>query len=73
MAQWFFILEGGADLRVESNPRRHLVPGDAVCIGSGPQMRHDVGPIQGDYKLVEMCVPADYETIAVAAPDGAAA
>jgi quercetin dioxygenase-like cupin family protein len=70
MAQWFYILEGTADLRVESNPRRHLVPGDAVCIGAGQHMRHNVGPIAGDYKLVEMCVPAQYDTIAVDPPDG---
>ncbi|HEX3804338.1 MAG TPA: cupin domain-containing protein [Solirubrobacteraceae bacterium] len=72
MAQWFYILEGKADLRVENGTRRHLVPGDAVCIGSGPNMRHFVGPISGDYKLVEMCVPANYDTITVDAPEGAA-
>jgi hypothetical protein len=34
-------------------------------------MRHNVAPIAGDYAVLEMCVPAIYETIAVPPPDNA--
>lgn len=73
MAQWFYVLKGSPDWRFESMPRRPLNTGDVVCVGRGPQMRHSVGPpIEPGYRLVEMCVPAAYDTIAVDAPDDAA-
>jgi quercetin dioxygenase-like cupin family protein len=72
MAQWFMIVGGTSDIRVEARPRQKLVLGDTMCIGSGPNMRHDVAPFSGDYAVLEMCVPAEYETIAVDPPEGAA-
>jgi quercetin dioxygenase-like cupin family protein len=72
MAQWFMVLEGTSDIRIEEMPRQTLGPGDTMCIGSGPDMRHNVAPFSGDYAVLEMCVPAEYETQAVEAPDGAA-
>jgi quercetin dioxygenase-like cupin family protein len=72
MAQWFMILDGFSDIRVEDRPRQRLRAGDTMCIGAGPEMRHNVAPYSGDYAVLEMCVPAEYETIAVEAPDGAA-
>jgi quercetin dioxygenase-like cupin family protein len=72
MAQWFMIVGGTSDIRVETRPRQTLVLGDTMCIGSGPRMRHDVAPFSGDYAVLEMCVPAEYETIAVDPPEGAA-
>jgi hypothetical protein len=33
-------------------------------------MRHDFTDFTHDYAVVEMCVPADYETIPVDKPDG---
>lgn len=70
MAQWFMILGGSSDIRVETRARQHLVPGDTMCIGAGPQMRHNVAPFSGDYAVLEMCVPSEYETIAVDVPEG---
>ena len=67
MAQWFLILEGNADIEVEDKPTFQMGPLDSMCIGRG--MRHDVARFSGDYKLIEMCVPADYETVGVEPPD----
>ena len=73
MAQWFMIVGGTSDIRVEGKPRQELAVGDTMCIGSGPGMRHNVAPFSGDYAVLEMCVPADYETVAVGPPADAAA
>lgn len=72
MAQWFMVIGGEADIRVEAMPRRTMRYLDTMCIGSGSRMRHNVGPFSDDYAVLEMCVPAAYETIAVDAPEGAA-
>jgi quercetin dioxygenase-like cupin family protein len=71
MAQWFMIVGGESWIRVEDNPTVHIAFGDSMCIGSGEHMRHNVAPFSGDYAVLEMCVPADYETNAVPAPKGA--
>jgi quercetin dioxygenase-like cupin family protein len=68
MAQWFMILGGQSDIRVEGGPRTTLTRGDTMCIGAGPAMRHNVAPFSGDYAVLEMCVPATYETVPVEAP-----
>jgi quercetin dioxygenase-like cupin family protein len=73
MAQWFMVVGGHADIRVEDDPRKHLERIDCFCIGSGPNMRHNVDQVDGEYKVLEMCVPAEYDTIPVDAPEGAAA
>jgi mannose-6-phosphate isomerase-like protein (cupin superfamily) len=70
MAQWFLILEGSADIAVEEEPIFHMGPLDSMCVGRG--MRHDVVRFSSDYKLIEMCVPADYETVGIAPPQGSA-
>ncbi len=72
MAQWFMIVGGDSWIRVEDRPAQHLVVGDTMCIGRGEGMRHNVAPFSGDYAVLEMCVPADYETVAVERPAGAA-
>jgi quercetin dioxygenase-like cupin family protein len=73
MAQWFMILGGSSHIRVEDGPNVLLEPLDTMCIGAGPRMRHNVAPYSGDYAVLEMCVPAEYETVTVAPPEGAAA
>jgi quercetin dioxygenase-like cupin family protein len=72
MAQWFMILGGSSHIRVEDGPDIELNRIDAMCIGSGPHMRHNVAPFSADYAVLEMCVPATYETVAVDKPEGAA-
>jgi quercetin dioxygenase-like cupin family protein len=71
MAQWFLIVGGTSNIGVEDMPLQPLQVGDAMCVGFGPQMRHNVAPFSGDYAVLEMCVPAQYETIATEAPEGA--
>lgn len=69
-AQCFFVLDGHADLRVETGPRNALSAGDAYCIGSGPTNRHFVDRATADYKLVELCVPGWKDATPVEAPKG---
>lgn len=69
-AQCFFVLDGHADLRVETGPRHALSAGDAHCIGSGPTNRHFVDRANSSYKLVELCVPGWKDATPVEAPEG---
>jgi hypothetical protein len=71
MAQWFMVIGGTSTIRVEGRPAQPLELLDAMCVGRGPQMRHNVTKFSGDYAVLEMCIPAEYETIAVDAPEGA--
>jgi uncharacterized cupin superfamily protein len=70
MAQWFLPVRGSGVIWVEDHFRQRVGYGDSVCIGRGPNMRHDFTDFTHDYAVVEMCVPADYETIPVDKPDG---
>lgn len=71
MAQWFLIVGGDSHIRVEDGELVHLEVGDSMCIGSGPSQRHNVAPFSGDYAVLEMCVPAVYETTPVPVPENA--
>lgn len=68
MSQWFMVIGGSSTIAVGERPRQPLAWGDAMCIGSGETMRHDVSDFSGDYLVLEMCIPASYETIAVDPP-----
>jgi quercetin dioxygenase-like cupin family protein len=61
MGQIFYVLEGWADLALEKRPWVRMGAGDAMSIGAG--IGHNVPRFSRDYALVEMCVPADYDTI----------
>jgi hypothetical protein len=71
MAQWFMVIGGSAVIRVEDRPHQPLKPLDAMCVGRGPRMRHNVTKFSADYAVLEMCIPAEYETTAVDEPEGA--
>jgi quercetin dioxygenase-like cupin family protein len=71
MAQWFMIVGGHSNIGVEDRPTQPLAVGDAMCVGYGSGQRHNVAPFSGDYAVLEMCVPADYDTIPVDRPEGA--
>jgi hypothetical protein len=73
MAQWFMVIGGSSVIRVEDRPRQPLAWGDAMCVGQGPNMRHNVTEFSPDYRVLELCLPAEYETIAVDEPENAAA
>jgi hypothetical protein len=61
MGQLFYVLRGWADLAVESQPGLRMSTGDAMCIS--PRMRHNVPAFSADYLVLEMCIPADYDTV----------
>jgi len=65
MGQIFYVLEGWADLLVEHQPGVRMSAGDAMCVAK--RMRHNVPRFSGDYLVLEMCVPADYDTMDAAA------
>jgi mannose-6-phosphate isomerase-like protein (cupin superfamily) len=71
MAQWFLIVSGSSVIRVEDRPRQPLRWGDSMCVGRGSFMRHNVTSFSHDYAVLEMCIPAQYETVAVVEPAGA--
>lgn len=66
MSQLFVVLAGWAKIAVEGRGERVMRRGDAMCLRAG--MRHDVPAYSADYTVLEMCVPADYDTTATAAP-----
>jgi quercetin dioxygenase-like cupin family protein len=72
MSQWFMVIGGSANISVEDHPKQPLGWGDAMCVGSGEHMRHNVTDFSSDYLVLEMCVPADYATIATDRPEGGA-
>jgi mannose-6-phosphate isomerase-like protein (cupin superfamily) len=65
MGQLFYVLRGWAELSVEFQPEVKMARDDAMCISSG--MRHNVPAFSKDYMVLEMCVPADYDTVDAAA------
>lgn len=68
--QCFVVLDGHADIRVETSPRYALSAGDAFSVGAGDTQRHFVDRVSGDYKLVELCVPGWKDATPVDAPEG---
>jgi hypothetical protein len=71
MAQWFMVIGGSAVICVETRAKQPLGWGDSMCVGRGPNMRHNVTSFSGDYLVLEMCIPAEYDTVGVDEPDGA--
>jgi quercetin dioxygenase-like cupin family protein len=69
MAQIFIVLSGSAYIEVEGQPKHRLKVGDAMCVGAGPGMRHNVSEIDEEYAVIEACIPAEYDTIPTDAPD----
>lgn len=61
MGQLFYVLRGWGDLTVDQQPSLRLQAGDAMCIS--PRMKHNVPAFSTDYLVLEMCIPADYDTV----------
>lgn len=68
MSQIFYVLRGWIDLSVDGQAPTRLVEGDAMCVANG--MRHDVPVFSSDYRVLEMCLPADYSTTPTPPPEG---
>jgi len=61
MSQIFLILSGWADLAVKGHGTTRMAADDAMCIGAGTD--HNVPDLSRDYALIEVCMPADYDTV----------
>lgn len=61
MGQLFYILRGHADISVINQQSVQIRTGDAMCIAKA--MAHNVTAFSRDYLVLEMCIPADYETV----------
>jgi hypothetical protein len=72
MAQWFMVLGGSAKTRIRDREPLPLSFGDSQCLGAGPENSHTATDFTGDYRVIELCLPADYETFDVDAPADAA-
>lgn len=66
MGQLFYVLRGWADLAVDRQPAVRMSTGDAMCISE--RMKHNVPAFSADYLVLEMCIPADYDTVDAPAP-----
>lgn len=69
MAQFFVVLGGWALVEVRGEAFR-VQPGDALAIGAGPANQHNVRHIGEGFRILELCVPAEYGTWPGTAPDG---
>ena len=61
MGQLFYVLRGWAEITVEHQPWVKMSAGDAMCVA--PRMAHNVPAFSQDYLVLEMCIPADYDTV----------
>lgn len=61
MCQLFYVFSGWADLVVQGQPGVRMHAGDAMCISAGTV--HDVPAFSADYAIIEVCIPADYDTV----------
>ena len=63
MCQLFYVMKGWADLQVQGQPDVRMHGGDAMCIAAG--LKHNVPAFAADYTIIEICIPADYDTVDV--------
>jgi mannose-6-phosphate isomerase-like protein (cupin superfamily) len=67
MRQLFWVLAGSAGFEVEGHPDvKKVNTYDAVCVAQG--QKHDVPSFSSDYRVLEVCMPAEYDTIATDRP-----
>jgi quercetin dioxygenase-like cupin family protein len=64
--QFIFVLKGWSRVEVEGQGEFTIHPGDAMTIPFG--MKHDVTGFSADFKVLELNIPADYDTVACSAP-----
>jgi quercetin dioxygenase-like cupin family protein len=61
MCQLFYVFSGWADIEVEGQKTVRMHGGDAMCISAGT--KHNVPAFSSDYAIIELCIPADYDTV----------
>ncbi|MGW4335714.1 hypothetical protein ACWEK5_23290 [Rhodococcus koreensis] len=72
MAQWFMVLGGSAVTHIRDREPLPLSFGDSQCLGAGPENSHTATDFSGDYRVIELCLPAEYDTFDVDEPENAA-
>jgi quercetin dioxygenase-like cupin family protein len=68
MSQWLVVLGGWAKMEVSGQEPIEVHPGDAVCIGCGEGMAHNIAELGEGFKILEFCAPAEYHTWSAEAP-----
>lgn len=67
MRQLFYVVGGSAGWAAEGDTEHTRVNAwDAVCVYAG--QKHDVPSFTADYKVLEICMPAEYDTVNAEAP-----
>ena len=66
MSQFFIVLDGEAVLEVDGHGVRRMGKGDAMTLSAG--LRHNVSAYSVGYNVIEICLPADYDTTGRPAP-----
>jgi quercetin dioxygenase-like cupin family protein len=61
MSQFFYVLRGTVKLAVAGQPPLPMKTGAGMCIFAG--LAHDVVSWSPDYVCLELCAPADYDTV----------
>lgn len=69
--QFVYVLKGWSRVEVEGQGEFTIHPGDAMTLPRG--LKHDVTGFSGDFTVLELNIPADYETIACGPPGREAA
>ncbi|HEX4518321.1 MAG TPA: cupin domain-containing protein [Gaiellaceae bacterium] len=62
-SSWFVVMSGSALIRVGEEPEVELGYRDAMSIGPGPGMAHTIRSASEDFKIFELTIPAEYETV----------
>jgi len=69
--QFIFVLKGWSRVEVEGQGEFTIRTGDAMTLPH--KLKHDVTGFSADFKVLELNIPADYDTIACGPPGRAAA
>lgn len=64
-SQWFMVLDGTAQIVIAGRPSRTLGQFDSMCVPAGPQATREVAPVSTDFCVINLCIPADHESIPV--------
>ncbi len=67
MRQLFYVIGGSAGWAAEGDTKHTRVnTWDSVCVSQG--QKHDVPSFTADYRVLEVCMPAEYDTVSVEPP-----
>ncbi len=67
ISQLIFLLDGWVDLGIEGRAPFRMQAGDTMCMAS--DTGHTVSAFSADYAVIEVCIPAHYDTVDIALPN----